>query len=69
MAAYIKFVIALIAVFLVVDAFLILIVNTNRYLPGIGVIAGGTQLMITMILVAAGAIAAVIAVVMWKLKT
>ena len=66
MAAFIK---RVLAVFLIVDIILILIVNTNRYLPGIGVIAGGDQLLITLVLVAAGAIAAAIAAVMWKLKT
>ena len=66
MAAFIK---RVLAVFLIVDIILILIVNTNRYLPGIGVIAGGDQLLITIVLVAAGLIATVIAAVMWKLKT
>ena len=65
MAAYIKHVLS---VFIIVDIILIWIVNTNRYLPGIGVIAGGDQLLITLVLVAAGAIAAAIAAVMWKLK-
>ena len=66
MAAYIKHVV--LTVFIIVDIILIWIVNTNRYLPGIGVIAGGDQLLITLVLVAAGAIAAAIAAVMWKLK-
>ena len=68
MAAFIKRVLAVFTIFIIVDAILIWIVNTNRYLPGIGVIAGGDQLLITLVLVAAGAIAAAIAAVMWKLK-
>ncbi|MGY5879707.1 MAG: hypothetical protein RTV31_05625 [Candidatus Thorarchaeota archaeon] len=57
----------LISAFIVVDLILIWIVNTNRYLPGVGVIAGADQLLITVVLAAAGIIAA-IAAVMWKLK-
>ncbi|MGY5859165.1 MAG: hypothetical protein RTU63_07335 [Candidatus Thorarchaeota archaeon] len=57
----------LISAFIIVDLILIWIVNTSRFLPGVGVIAGGDQLLITIILVAAGIIAA-IAAVMWKLK-
>ncbi|MHA2424564.1 MAG: hypothetical protein ACXAEF_07235 [Candidatus Thorarchaeota archaeon] len=69
MAVYVKRVLAILSVFIIVDIILILIVNTTRYLPGIGVIAGGDQFLITLVLGAAGAIAAVIAVVMWKLKS
>ena len=69
MAVFAKRVLAILTVFIVVDVILIWIVNTNRFLPGIGVIAGGDQLLITVVLVAAGALAAVIGVVMWKLKS
>jgi hypothetical protein len=69
MAVYVKRVLAILSVFIIVDIILILIVNTTRYLPGIGVIAGGDQFLITLVLGAAGAIAAVIAVGMWKLKS
>jgi hypothetical protein len=69
MGVFAKRVLAILTVFIVVDVILILIVNTNRYLPGIGVIAGGDQLLITLVLVAAGVIAATIAAVMWKVKS
>ena len=63
MAAYIKF----IAAFIIVDVILIWIVNTSRFLPGIGTISAGDQLLITMVLVGAAIIASM-AAVMWKLK-
>jgi hypothetical protein len=69
MAVFAKRVLAVLTVFIIVDLILILIVNTNRYLPFIGVIAGGDQLLITQVLLAAAAIATAIAVVMWKLKS
>ena len=69
MAVFAKRVLAVLTIFIVVDVILIWIVNTNRYLPGIGVIAGGDQLLITLVLVGAGVIAAAIGAVMWKLKT
>ena len=69
MAAFIKRVLAILSVFIIVDIILILIVNTTRYLPGIGVIAGGDQFLITLVLGVAGVIAAVIAVAMLKYKT
>jgi hypothetical protein len=69
MAVFAKRVLAILTVFIVVDVILIWIVNTNRYLPGIGVIAGGDQLLITLVLVGAGVIATAIAAVMWKLKS
>ena len=69
MAAYIKRVLAVLTVVIIVDIILIYIVNTNRYLPFIGVIAGADQLMITLVLVAAGVFATAIAAVMWKLKS
>jgi len=69
MAAFIKRVLAILTVFIIVDVILIVMVNTNRYLPFIGVIVGADQLMLTLGLAAAGIIAAVIGVVMWKLKS
>ena len=64
MAAFIK---RILFVLIIVDIILILIVNTSRYIPGIGVITGADQLLITLVLVAAGVIAAAIG--MWKLKS
>ena len=69
MAVYVKRVLAILSMFIIVDIILILIVNTTRYLPGIGVIAGGDQFLITLVLGVAGVIAAVIAVAMLKYKT
>ncbi|MGY5873921.1 MAG: hypothetical protein RTV72_16865 [Candidatus Thorarchaeota archaeon] len=69
MAAFIKRVLAVFTIFIIVDAILIWIVNTNRYLPGIGVIAGGDQLLITLVLGAAAVIGAAIVAVLWKLKS
>ena len=69
MAAFIKRVLAVFTIFIIVDAILIWIVNTNRYLPGIGVISAGDQLMITLVLAAAAVIATAIVAVLWKLKS
>ena len=69
MGVFAKRVLIVFTVFLIVDAILIWIVNTNRYLPGIGVIASGDQLFITLVLAGAAVIGAAITALMWKLKT
>ena len=69
MGVFAKRVLIVFTIFLIVDAILIWIVNTNRYLPGIGVIAGGDQFLITMVLAASAVIATAFVAVLWKLKT
>ena len=69
MGVFAKRVLIVFTVFLIVDAILIWIVNTNRYLPGIGVIAGGDQLFITLVLAGAAVIGAAITALVWKLNT
>jgi hypothetical protein len=59
--------IILVTAFVVVDCILIWLVNTNRVLPGVGVISSADQVLITLILVGA-AIVAIFAAVLWKLK-
>ena len=69
MGVFAKRILYVFTIFMIVDAILIWIVNTNRYLPGIGVVAGGDQLLITLVLAAAAVIATAIVAVLWKLKS